>query len=181
MTGFDFTKDSTNTFSTSTQVTGKAYAANYISPTPSELTTAVSDMEIAYTDAAGRADPDFDELGAGHLGGRTLAPGLYKFTTNVNIAGDITFSGTSEDTFIIQTTGDVIMAENKQVTLSGGAVAENIVWQVAGTVDVGAGAHMEGIILGKTAVTFKTGSSLNGRILAQTACVLQKATVVQPS
>jgi len=45
---------------------------------------------------------------------------------------------------------------------------------------VGAGAHMEGILLVKTDVTFITGSSLNGRVLAQTACVLQSATIVQP-
>jgi hypothetical protein len=38
---------------------------------------------------------------------------------------------------------------------------------------------MEGILLVKTDVTFVTGSSLNGRVLAQTACALQKATIVE--
>jgi hypothetical protein len=50
-------------------VTGKVYAATYTSPTPSNLTTAVSDMETAFTDAAGRA-PDFTETGAGNSAGR---------------------------------------------------------------------------------------------------------------
>ena len=45
MTGFSLILDSTGTFSTSSQVTGKAYAADYTSPTPSNLTTAVSNME----------------------------------------------------------------------------------------------------------------------------------------
>ena len=36
---------------------------------------------------------------------------------------------------------------------------------------------MEGVVLVKTAAKFITGSNLNGRILAQTACTLQKATV----
>jgi hypothetical protein len=65
------------------------------------------------------------------------------------------------------------------VTLDGGVVASNIFWQVAGAVTVGAGAHMEGIILGKSAITFQTGSSLNGRILGQTMCALQMATIVE--
>ena len=65
ITGFSETMDSTNTFSTSTQVVGKIYAADYTPPTPSNMTTAVSDMEIAYTDAAGRTLPDFTEKYAG--------------------------------------------------------------------------------------------------------------------
>jgi Ice-binding-like len=65
--------------------------------------------------------------------------------------------------------------------LSGGAVAKNIVWVVADDVTAQAGAHVEGIILGATAVTLVTGSSMNGRILTQTAVALQQATVVEPS
>ena len=57
ITGFGLVADKTNTFSTSPQVTGKIYAANYASPTPANLTTAVSNMEAAYTDAAGRKLP----------------------------------------------------------------------------------------------------------------------------
>ena len=82
ITGFSLTADATNVFSTSTQLTGKAYAADYTAPTPSNLTTAVSDMQIAFTDAAGRA-PDVTELGAGNIGGMTLAPGVYKWGTGL--------------------------------------------------------------------------------------------------
>jgi hypothetical protein len=46
---------------------------------------------------------------------------------------------------------------------------------------VGAGAHMEGILLVKTAVLFETDSSLTGRVLAQTTCDLQSATIVEPA
>ena len=74
ITGFSLTADATNVFSTSPQVTGKVYAADYAPPTPSNLTTAVGDMQLAFTDAAGRA-PDVTELGAGNIGGMTLARG----------------------------------------------------------------------------------------------------------
>src|ERR1041384_2343624 len=68
ITGFSLTLDASNVFSTSPQVTGKVYAADYASPTPSKLTTAIGDMQQAFTDAAGR-DADVTELGGGNLGG----------------------------------------------------------------------------------------------------------------
>jgi hypothetical protein len=71
--------DSSNQFSTSAYVVGKLYAADYTPPTPDKMTTAVSDMETAYTDAAGRTLPDATELGAGDISGMILVPGLYKW------------------------------------------------------------------------------------------------------
>jgi hypothetical protein len=183
VTGFDLIMDSTNQFSTSTQVNngGKVYAADYTSPTPSDLTTAVSDMETAYTDAAGRTNNDGNKvnLGGGDIGGQTLVSGVYTFDRDINIFADVTFSGTSSSVFILQTSGNVVQAANVDVLLSGGVLAKNIFWQVAGTVTVGAGGHMEGVLLVKTAVTFITESTLNGRVLAQTACTLQSAGIVE--
>jgi hypothetical protein len=183
ITGFELELEGTGTFSLDKtgQVTGHATAASYGGTTATALTTAVSDMEIAYTDAAGRVNPDAARinLAGGLIGGLTLTPGMYTFQVDVNIATDVTLEGSSTDVFIIQTTKSVVQAANKKVILSGGAQAKNIFWQVAGEVNVGAGAEMEGILLVKTAVTFKTGSSLNGRILAQTACNLQMATINQ--
>jgi hypothetical protein len=147
ITGFSLVLDSPNVSATSTQVAGKVYAADYGAPTPADLTVTIGDMEIAYTDAAGRTTPDFLNLGGGNLGGLTLEPGLYTFSTGVDIPTDISIEGSDTDTWIFQMTGNLIMAANKRVTLAGGALASNIVWQVAGYVEVGAGAHMEGIVL----------------------------------
>jgi hypothetical protein len=179
ITGFDLIMDSLGVFSTASQVTGKVYAADYASPTPVELTTAVSDMETAYTDAAGRPNTDAKKVnpGDGEIGSQTLTPGVYTFDKEISIGLDMTFSGTSTDVFIIQTTGNLLQAANTKVILEGGAQAKNIFWQIAGQVTVGAGAHLQGVLLVKTAVTFNTGSSLDGRVLAQTACNLQMATI----
>jgi hypothetical protein len=107
-----------------------------------------------------------------------LTPGVYTFSTSVSINDDITFSGTATDVFIIQIAGDLKhQAGDKSVLLPGGAKEENIFWQVGGAVEVGAGAHTEGVLLVKEAVTFNTGSSLNGRVLTQTAYNLQKAVI----
>jgi len=179
ITGFALT-DATG-YATSPQVVGKVYAADQTLPTPSNLTTAVLNMESAYTDAAGRPTPDFLELGTGNIGGKTLAPGLYKWTSTINIPANVTISGGANDVWIFQTSGDLTMASAMQVKLAGGALAKNIFWQIAGKVSIGAGAHFEGVMLCKTDVTMITGSSINGRILAQTQVALQKATVTQPA
>ena len=50
-------------------------------PTSTSLTTAVLDMQTAYADAAGRITPDFLNLGAGNIGGKTLTGGLYNWGT----------------------------------------------------------------------------------------------------
>ena len=76
ITGFGLIMDPSNQFSTSSLVTGRVYAANYASPTPSRLTTAVHNMETAYTSAAGQVPPNATELYAGNLGGKTLTPGV---------------------------------------------------------------------------------------------------------
>jgi hypothetical protein len=180
MTGFEFTGGEGNSrASTQLESGNKAIAASDGGAIASGLTTAVGDMEAAYTDAEGRpntVDARINYLG-GILAGVTLTPGVYTFGSDVNLNGDITIDGSANDIFIIQITGNLIQAANQRVNLSGGANAENIFWQVAGYVTVGAGAHMEGVLLVKTAVTFETGSSLDGRVLAQTACNLQSATI----
>ena len=86
---------------TSSQVSGRIYAANYADPTPGRLTTAVNDMETAYNDAAGRAS-NFVNEGAGQLGGRTLQPGVYQFTTGVTVTSNLVLNGDCNDVFIFQ-------------------------------------------------------------------------------
>lgn len=65
ITGFALMLDSSGTFSTSSQVSGRVLAASYFAPTPATLTVAVLDLETAYTDASGRPNPDFVEYHAG--------------------------------------------------------------------------------------------------------------------
>jgi hypothetical protein len=175
ITGFSLILDSSGQFSTSSQVTGKVYAPDYASPTPVNLTTAVSDMQTAYTDAAGRTLPDYTELGSGNIGGMTLAAGLYKWSTAVIIPTDVTLSGSANDVWIFQIAGDLSIAGATSVILSGGAQARNIFWQVAGGVgvDLGTTSQFEGTILAQAAIEMDTGASINGRLLAQTAVTLE--------
>jgi hypothetical protein len=168
------------------EVTGTIYTVDAAGPLPcsvtnaTRLTTSIGDMQTAYTDAAGRLNPDYLNLGAGNIGGMTLIPGLYKWTSGVLIPADINISGGPDDIFIFQVAGTLEMSSAVRVTLSGGAQAKNIFWVSAGAVTFGTTSHFEGTILGKTGINLKTGATINGRLLAQTAVTLQMNTVVMP-
>ncbi|KAJ7784326.1 antifreeze protein [Mycena metata] len=177
LTGFSLTVDPTGQFSTSAQVVGQLFAASYSAPTPATLTVAIADMGTAFTDATGRVNPNFNNLASGAIGGLVLAPGLYKWTSGVTIGSDVTITGAVTDTWIFQVGGALTVAAGKKIVLAGGALASNIVFVVTGPVSVGAGGHIEGVVLGKTSITLITGATANSRLLAQTNVALQKATV----
>ena len=179
ITGFTLTKDATNQFSTSNQITGKAFAADYASPTSSNLATAISNMETAYINTAGRT-PNYTELYTGNISGQTLTPGVYKWGTGVLIYSDVYLNGGPNDVWIFQIAKGITQAAGTRITLMGGAQAKNIFWQSSETVAIGSGAHFEGNILGKTNITLGTHASINGRLLAQTAVTLIMSTVVDP-
>ena len=181
VTGFGLIADSTNTFSTSSLVTGKIYAADYTPPTPSKMTTAIGDMELAFTDAAGRTLPDHTELGAGDVSGLTLFPGLYKWGTGVLItSAGVTLSGGADDVWIFQIAQDLTVNNSAIITLSGGAQAKNIFWQVSGQAKLGTAADFKGILLSQTLISLKTGAVMNGRALAQTAVTMDATAITAP-
>ena len=180
ITGFGLILDASNEFSTSSLVDGKVYASDYDSPTPANMTTAVSDMEAAYIDAAGRTNPTATELGDGNIGGLTLAPGLYKWSTDVIIPTDVTLSGGANDVWIFQIAGTLDISSATSVILKGGAQAKNIFWAVADVVALGTTSEFNGNILAQTNITMTDGAKLNGRALAQTAVTLIANTITVP-
>jgi hypothetical protein len=178
--------DASNVFSTSPQVTGKVYAANYASPTPAKLTTAIGDMQHAFTEAAGR-NADVTELAGGNLGGLTLSPGVYKWGTGVLIPTNVTLVGLATDVWIFEIAQDLTLSNSASVTLRSalplgllGPQAKNVFWQVSGGVTLGSSAHLEGIVLAKTAIALGSTASVNGRLLSQTAVTLITNRVVRP-
>ena len=180
ITGFGLQMDPSTMFSTSALVTGRVFAADYGRRVQNLLARTVLDMETAYTDAAGRTLPDFTELGAGNIGGMTLAPGLYKWGTGVSIPSAVTLSGGPNDVWIFQIAQGLTVGNAAIVTLAGGARAKNIFWQVGGAATLGTTSNFKGIILSQTAITFGTGSVFTGRALAQTAVTLNATAVTAP-
>ena len=181
LTGFGLTMDVSNTFSTSAQVIGKVYASDYAVPTPANLTTAVSDMETAYTTANNLVTPaPIVEKGAGDISGLTLPAGLYKWSTGVLINGGVTLSGGANAVWIFQIAQNLTVGNGAIITLSGGAQAKNIFWVVAGQATLGTTVDFSGIILSKTLISLEAGAKVTGRLLAQTAVTLIANTITQP-
>ncbi|MEX2534272.1 MAG: ice-binding family protein [Trueperaceae bacterium] len=180
ITGFSESMDASNEFATSAIVTGKIYAADMAPPTPTRMTTAISDMETAYIDAAGRVTPDFTGLGAGDISGLTLDPGLYKWSTGVAVNSNVTLDGGADDVWILQIAQDLTVADGVEVFLTGGALPENVFWQVAGQVTLGTTATIKGVVLSKTSIVMNTGAVFTGRALAQTAVTLDANAVTAP-
>jgi len=150
---------------------------------------AVGDMLTAYNDAAGRTLPTATELGGGNIGGMTLAPGLYKWSTDVSIPTNLTLSGGPNDVWIFQIAGNLSIASGGsvpagiKVVLAGGAQASNVFWQVGGVTGATLGTYstFNGNILSAKQVIIQTGAVLNGRALAQTQVTLDANVVTVPT
>jgi hypothetical protein len=167
------------------EVTGNIYAVDAAGPAPcaiqapGRLTKAIGAMHAAYTDAASRSATT-TELGAGEIGGLTFTPGVYSWSSGVNIPSDIYLNGSAQDVWIFQIAQNVVLANGTSVHLLGHARSRNVFWQVAGAVTLGTTSHMEGIVLSKTMISAATGAEIHGRLYAQTAVTLQKTTLVLP-
>jgi len=187
VTGFVMTPSAAPiSYTTTSEVLGYVYAADMAGgSTSSDLGTAVGAMLTAYTDAAGRSASPIANVGAGTIGGdpafATFTPGLYNWNTGVHMTGGITLSGGANDTWIFQVNGTLVVDAAKLVTLTGGALAKNIIWQVTGATTFSAGSHFEGIVLCASDISLLTGATMNGRALSNTQVVLQMATVTQPA
>lgn len=180
MTGFSETLDASGTFSTSAQVTGKLYAADYAAPTPADLTTAVTDTGAAFADADARISGTTN-LNAGNLTGQNLAPGVYNWTTAVSVdsAGAVTLTGTATDVWVFQIAGTLTMNPGSTVTLAGGALPQNVFWRTSAAA-LDTTAHMEGIVLSDSDITLANGASVKGRLYATSAVTLISNTVARP-
>jgi hypothetical protein len=162
------------------EVTGTIYTVDASGPAgsvpaASRLTTAKGDLTTAFNDAAGRMPVPvgaFLNPGTGNIGGLTLSPGLYKFTSGASITGsNVTLLGNATDVWIFQIASNLTVGNGIQVTLAGGAQTANIFWQVGTSATLGTTSVFKGTILASQSISLNTGARLDGRALAMTAAV----------
>jgi len=136
-------------------------------------------LTAAYNDAAGRS---VGVIGAyGNLGGLTLAPGVYKSTSSLEISsGDLTLDakGDANAVFIFEMASTLTTTTGRKVILAGGAQAANIIWQVGSSATLGVNSVFKGNILAMASITVNTGASVEGRLLARTGAVTLDTNVV---
>jgi hypothetical protein len=137
------------------------------------------DLTTAYNDAAGRTVGAITV--AGNLGGQTLAPGLYKSASSLEISsGDLTLDaqGDPNAVWVFQMGSTLITTVGRQVILTGGAQAANIFWQVGSSATIGGSSVFKGTILALASITMNTSATLDGRALARTGAVALDANTI---
>ena len=143
----------------------------------------IADLTTAYNSAKGRTLCPVTV--SGNLGGKTLAPGLYKSTTSLAVSsGDLTLDGQGDGDaiFIFQIASTLTTTAGRQIILSNGAKAANVYWQVGTSATIGTTSSFQGTIMADQAITLGTGAQLNGRALARIAAVnLDGNAIVMPA
>jgi len=128
---------------------------------------AQGDLTTAYNYAA--AAPGGAAL-PGDIGGETLTPGVYTTASSLGITGDLTLSGNGVYIFQIGSTLTTA-AGNSQIIMTGGALPQDVFWQVGSSATLGTNTIFEGIIMAQASITLTTGATLNGEALARTGAV----------
>lgn len=134
---------------------------------------AQSDLTAAYNAAAGEA---CTTPLTGDLGGMTLTPGVYCYSSSAGLTGTLTLDlqGDPNAFFVIQIGSTLTTANNSSVVLtnSGSATcANNVFWQVGSSATLGTGSSFEGSILALTSITLNTNTQLSGNALARNGAV----------
>jgi len=144
---------------------------------------AQADALVAYNDAVARTQCLITV--AGNLGGQTLAPGLYKSMSSLEISsGDLTLDagGNANAVYIFQVSSTLTTTSGLKIILAGGAQAKNIFWAVGTSATLGTTSVFQGTIIASASITLTTGATLNGRALALNAAVaLDTNTVTRPT
>ncbi|MEU8272280.1 ice-binding family protein, partial [Sphaerisporangium sp. NPDC049002] len=95
------------------------------------------------------------------------AAGTFQITGNLTLDAQ----GDPDAVFVFQAASTLITASASTVTLTGGAQAYNVFWQVGSSATLGTGSTLAGDILALTSITVTTGVTVNGRTLARNGAV----------
>ena len=104
------------------------------------------------------------------LGGKTLTPGVYTFSSSAQLTGTLTLSGNG--IFIFRTGSTLTTASNSRVLVTNGANGCGVFWKVGSSATLGSGTQFKGTVIALTSITMVTGATiLPGRALARNGAV----------
>jgi hypothetical protein len=132
---------------------------------------AKADLVTAYDAIV--ATPTLVDLTGTDLGGITLTPGVYGFSSSAQLTGTLTLDalGNANSVFIFKIGSTLTTASNSSVIVINGGSNCNVFWQVGSSVTLGTGTVFVGNILALTSATLTTGATVSGRVLARNGAV----------
>lgn len=146
-------------------VTGTTHAGDAVAQ------QAQSDLTTAYNDLAGQACGT--DLTSQDLGGMTLTPGVYCFSTSAQLTGTLTLDAQGDPgaVFIFQVGSTLTTASSSVVQLINGGSSCNVFWQVGSSATLGTTTQLAGSILALQSITLTTSASVSGQLLARNGAV----------
>ncbi|MFI0607419.1 MAG: ice-binding family protein [Anaerolineae bacterium] len=121
-----------------------------------------TDADLAYDDLVNQTcDTD---LSGQDLGGMTLTPGSYCFSTSAQLTGILTLDAQSNPAaiFLFQIGTTLTTATGASVVMTNGGLACKVYWQVGSSATLGTGTAFAGNLLADQSITMTTNSSLSG-------------------
>jgi len=140
---------------------------------------AQSDARTAYNNLSARTTTQ--DLSGQDLGGLTLTPGVYSFTSSAQLTGNLflNFLGNSNSTFVFKIGSALTTASGSSVLETTGAPGANVFWQVGSSATLGTGTQFQGSIIADQSITLNTGASIScGRAIALTGAVTMDNNVI---
>jgi Ice-binding-like len=113
------------------------------------------------------------DLSGQDLGGKTLIPGVYCFSSSAQLTGNLTLNaqGNPNATFVFKIGSSLTVASGSSMSQVNGGSTCNVLWNVGSSATLGVGSSTIGTINAVSSVTLNTAASLSGRALAQTGAV----------
>ena len=128
-------------------------------------------LTAAYATAA--AMPCGVDLTGRNLGGLTLTPAVYCFSSSAQLTGTLTLDmqDNPDALFVFRIGSTLTTASGSTVTAIRGSVCDKAYWQIGSSATLGTGSTFAGDLLALTSVTLTTGANTSGRVLARTGAV----------
>jgi len=146
--------------------------------------TAQGDLTTAYNALASMPVSIFGNLTDRNLGGLTLEPGVYNFTSDALLTGTLSLDaqGNNNEAWVFQIGTALITAPNSAVQFinlgTNNGLDNGIFWQVGSSATIGSLTAFKGNILADQSVTINTGATLDGRALARIAAVTMQGNTI---
>ena len=138
------------------------------------------DTTAAYNSLAAQACPGGNDLTGQNLGGKTLTPGVYCFSSSAQLTGVLTLDaqGDANAVFVFKIGSTLTTASSASVVLINGGSLCNVFWQVGSSATIGTTTAFLGNIIALTSITLNTGAVISGRALARNGAVTMDTNTV---